>query len=125
MRILLVDDDLNMRVLISALLRQLWNNVQLDVASGGEEALQKLSSSGYDVVLTDVQMPEMDGYATAVAIRQMPPPQCHIKIICMTGGKISMEKVQQCGIDGYLLKPFSLSDLRLKFSEVLAVRDKG
>ena len=129
LRILLIDDDLDMRVVISALIKQLWKCVELEVAAGGREALQKLDGHDFDVVLTDIQMPEMDGYATAAAIRQLPPPHCNINIICMTGGKLSVEKLQEAGIDGYLLKPFSLEDLRFKLSEIRAaplyLRDDG
>lgn len=119
LRILLVDDSSDMRVVVSALIRQLWKSVEIYLAAGGREALRKLNGGNYDIVLTDLQMPDMDGYETAAAIRQMPPPCCHVKIICMTGGKISMERIQECGIDGYLLKPFSLEELRVKFAEIV------
>jgi len=119
-RILVVDDDLDMRVLVSTLIQQLWKGVDLEVAAGGREALQKLNGRRFDVVLTDIQMPELDGYATAEAIRRMPPPQCHTKIICMSGGEIQAEKIRQCGIDACLMKPFSIEDLRLKLSEIVA-----
>ena len=119
LRILLVDDSSDVRVVVSALIRQLWKSAEIDVAAGGREALRKLNGGNYDIVLTDLQMPDLDGYETAAAIRRMSPPRCHVKIICMTGGKISLERIQQCGIDGHLLKPFSLKDLRLKFTEII------
>lgn len=119
-RILLVDDDLDMRVLIAALVEQRWKGVLLDLAADGTEAVEKVNGGGYDVVLTDVQMPDMDGYETAAAIRKLPPPHCHIKIVCMTGGTISEERLRENNIDGHLLKPFTLDDLRLKVSEVVS-----
>ena len=122
MRILLVDDDIDMRVVIGRLIRQLWKGVELELANGGREALQMMHGGPYDVVLTDVQMPDMDGYEIAAAIRHMAAPHCHTKIICMTGGRLAPEKIQQNGIDGHLLKPFSLDQLRLKISEVVAVQ---
>lgn len=118
---LLVDDDLDMRILISALIRQLWKDVELELAASGREALQKLNDSLYHVVLTDLQMPEMDGYDTARAIRSLPPPVCHVKIVCMTGGDVVVDRMQHSGIDGHLFKPFTLEDLRLKIAEVTAI----
>ena len=97
--------------------------MQIELASGGREALEKVNGGNYDVVLTDLQMPDMDGYSTAAAIRQMPPPCCHVKIICMTGGTISMERIQECRIDGHLLKPFSLEELRVKFAEIVVGKE--
>lgn len=120
LHILLVDDDLDMRILVGALIRQLWKDVELDLAANGREALQKLNVGSYHVLLTDLQMPTMDGYDTAQAVRSLPPPACHIKIICMTGGDISEERARQSGIDGHILKPFTIDDLRLKISEVVA-----
>lgn len=117
-RILLVDDDIDMRVLIAALVNRSWKGVQVDLAASGREAIGMVDGGGYDIVLTDVQMPDLDGYATAAAIRSLPPPHCHVKIICMTGGTVSDTRLHKHGINGHLQKPFTLDDLRLKISEV-------
>lgn len=119
-RMLLVDDDLDLRVLIAALAEQSWKGVVLELAADGRQAIEMVNGGGYDIVLTDVQMPGLDGYETAAAIRQLSPPACHVKIICMTGGEVAAGKILSCDIDGHLHKPFSLEVLRLKVSEVLA-----
>jgi len=114
LRILLVDDNQHLLVLVSQMILQLWRNAQLEVASGGIDALKKAAAAHFDVVITDMEMPDLNGYDMAAAIRVLPEPTCKAKILLITGGTISAEKLQQSGIDDYLLKPFNVDALRNK-----------
>jgi CheY-like chemotaxis protein len=83
-----------------------------DEVSNGAEALAAFDRGGYDLILMDCQMPEMDGYQAAVAIRRRealsgPPPR-PIPIVAMTAGAIGSEggRCHASGMDDYLAKPF-------------------
>jgi CheY-like chemotaxis protein len=82
----------------------------VDLAGNGREALQKLSASEADcpwrVVLMDLQMPEMDGYTAARAIRAQPRFE-QLPILAMTAHLLREEQqsCRECGMDGFLAKP--------------------
>ena len=106
---LLVDDDpLNCFLCVQMLERL---GVQASVAHSGQAALQQLPQRLFDVVLMDISMPEMDGYATTQAIRQA--GFTHLPIIAVTAHAIDGEQ-ERCiaaGMNGYLSKPFNLAAL--------------
>jgi len=89
-----------------------------EVASGGEEALAAIreathSRDAFDAVLMDCQMPDMDGYETAAAIRIWENGECRIPIIALTANCVEgdREKCLDSGMDDYLAKPFRLAAL--------------
>jgi PAS domain S-box-containing protein len=84
-----------------------------DVAVDGAQALAKWKSKRYDMLLTDCQMPVMDGFALTAAIRAQETPQTRIPIIAVTANALQGE-AQRCrdqGMDDYLTKPLRLDDL--------------
>jgi len=105
--ILLVEDNLmNQRITILTL-KPLVNSVE--TASNGEEALEKLAISDYDLILMDIQMPVMNGLSTAEKIREIESGSGkHIPIIAITADAMigDMEKCLSAGIDDYLSKPY-------------------
>jgi len=127
-RILLVDDDpVNRMVALGLLRRRGWDAV---AAGNGKEALQILAKQSFDLILMDLQMPEMDGYQTAAAIRQnearsssASPAQetpgtarlrteghgARIPIIALTTASQPgvREKCLAAGMDDYLTKPIN------------------
>jgi CheY-like chemotaxis protein len=83
-------------------------------ARNGQQVLEVLSAQRFDVVLMDVQMPEMDGFATTAAIRQMERyAGCHVPVIAMTAYamKGDRERCLDAGMDGYLAKPLRAREL--------------
>src|SRR5262245_192113 len=116
LRILLAEDnEVNQKVALR-LLRRLGHHA--DVASNGREALERLKQAAYDVVLMDVQMPEMDGLETSRAICAGWPVGQRPRIIAMTAEAMQgdREKCLAAGMEDYLVKPVTLDQLR----EVLA-----
>jgi PAS domain S-box-containing protein len=106
-RILLVEDNLtNQEVASGTLLRMGWH---ADVAGNGNEALQKLEQTAYDLILMDVQMPEMDGYETTRRIRDPNSPVLNHKvpIIATTAHAMSGDaaKCLAAGMSDYISKP--------------------
>ncbi len=84
-----------------------------DVAINGIEALKALKNKSYDVVLMDVQMPEMDGEQCTVEIRNNFPAEKQPRIVAVTANALSTDKQKylSIGMDDYVVKPFKLEEL--------------
>jgi len=81
-KILLVDDNIMMRRLIIHLFRN--ENIEIDEASDGREGLDKISTKVYDLVITDIIMPGMEGIAMIIEARKNHPD---LKIVAISGSK--------------------------------------
>jgi len=103
LRILLAEDNLvNQQVATAMLVKR---GHQVDVVGNGREAVDAIGAHDYDLVLMDIQMPEMDGFAATQAMR--------LPIIALTAHALSGER-ERClerGMTGYLAKPFKAHDL--------------
>ena len=112
-RLILVaeDDDINQKVILQQL-RLL--GYAAEVAGNGAEALQLWKRGEYALLLTDLHMPEMDGYALAQAVRHHESGRSHIPIIALTANALRGEanRAHTAGMDGYLTKPIQLSVLQ-------------
>jgi CheY-like chemotaxis protein len=119
-KILLVEDNLINQKITLLTLRPLVNSI--DTASNGKEALEKLGTSDYDIILMDIQMPIMNGITAAEKIRDLEAgTDNHIPIIAITANAMigDREKCLSAGIDEYLAKPFQPSVLIEKIKELL------
>jgi signal transduction histidine kinase/CheY-like chemotaxis protein len=118
LRLLLAEDDpVNQRV-GALLLRRLGHHV--DVASTGVQTVAAVGQSRYDVVLMDMQMPEMDGLEATRLIRQSKPPGGQPHIVAMTAS-VRVEDREACrraGMDDYLTKPVRAAALRTALDRV-------
>ena len=112
-RVLLVDDNPLDRQLIGGLLNN-WG-CRVATADNGREALKLLgTSAGFDLVLMDAKMPEMDGFAAAAAIRrQEQETGAHLPIALLTSKPIEtvQERSQEVGIDAFVAKPVAADQL--------------
>lgn len=112
LRILLAEDNVINQKLAVRLLET--NGHRVVVAQNGKEALACLEESSFDLVLMDVQMPEMDGYRATLAIRRREQDTLHhIPVIAMTAHamKGDRERCLEAGMDGYVAKPINSSVL--------------
>lgn len=112
-RILVVDDDrINQLIAVKSLEKAGYSVM---VADNGKEALQMLEQYPFDVVLMDVEMPEMNGYEAARAIRNAASPVFSpaLPILAMTGhrGEEERRKCREAGMDGFVTKPLKVSEL--------------
>jgi CheY-like chemotaxis protein/HPt (histidine-containing phosphotransfer) domain-containing protein len=84
-----------------------------DVASNGSEALERWRSGDYALLLTDLNMPEMDGYELSVAIRAEEKGSRHLPIFALTANALKgeAERCRVAGMDDFLSKPMPLADL--------------
>ncbi len=114
-RILLVEDN-KMNQLVICKFLQKWG-VQIDIAENGLEAINKLKESQYEVVLMDLQMPQMDGYKAAQYIRtRMDAPTRAVPIVALTASALLdvKRKVMEAGMNDFITKPFDPRELHLK-----------
>jgi two-component system sensor histidine kinase/response regulator len=111
MRILLVEDNPINQKTAAAMLRKA--GFPVDVADDGLRALQAFDRGRYDIILMDIQMPEMDGYETTRAIRRREGSDRHSVIIAMTAHamKGDRERCLEAGMDDYLAKPINPDDV--------------
>jgi PAS domain S-box-containing protein len=114
------DNDINQKVI-----RQQLNllGYAADIANDGREALNRLKSCNYALLLTDLHMPEMDGYELTKEIRSKETDQKHIPIIALTANALKGEK-EHClsvGMYDYLSKPVQLEDLRSILEKYLLI----
>ncbi len=113
LRILLAEDSpVNQKVAVSLL--QKWGH-HVTVANNGLEAVATVTRQAFDVVLMDVQMPEMDGFEATSAIRQREQQSGgHLPIVALTAHamKGDRERCLQAGMDSYISKPIRSQDLR-------------
>ena len=111
LHILLAEDNLvNQKVALRILERM---GYRADVAANGLEVLESLQRQQYDVVLMDVQMPNMDGVEATQQIRDIWPPEQQPAIIAMTANALTgdREKYLESGMDDYISKPVRIQEL--------------
>jgi signal transduction histidine kinase/CheY-like chemotaxis protein len=107
-RILLVDDNIINQEIIVGLLEH--SNIQIDIASNGQEALDMFEVDKYALILMDIQMPIMDGYKATELIRKK---DTHIPIIALTANamKEDIKKTAQYGMNSHINKPIDVEKL--------------
>ena len=118
-RILLIDDEEQIRLTIGALLRIAGYDVI--AAADGREGLDLFQREPFDLVITDVVMPRMDGAETIAALRRLRPG---LKVIATYGGgRISgtnpVATAQRLGADRLLAKPFTAQEINAAIADVL------
>ncbi len=119
MNVLIVDDYRTMLRIIRTLLRQL-NFTNIEEASDGAEALQKLRRNDFGLVISDWNMEPMNGIQLLREVRADPRLQ-HIPFIMVTAESKSenMITAREAGVSSYLVKPFNAETLKAKIAGVL------
>ena len=124
--ILLVEDNAVNQALATRLLEKMGNRVTL--ARNGLEALAAIEKKMFDLVLMDVQMPEMNGFeATSILRKQEKSGGQHVPVIAMTAYamKGDRERCFEAGMDGYVSKPIVRSELTEAILNVLSRQVRG
>ena len=116
MKILVVDDEALIRDMIKRGLSQM-GGFSVEVAQSGPEAIEKMEKDVFDLVLTDLKMPEMDGLELLKTIKGTRP---EIMVIMMTahGSIETAVEAMKIGADDYITKPIDFNDLLLHISKV-------
>ena len=122
LRLLLVEDDRVTRLVATRLLEKFGHGVT--VAENGRRALDVLAEGEFDLVLMDIQMPEMDGLEATATIRNAPrfAAKAGIPIVAMTAYAMAgdREKFLASGMDDYVAKPVSIEELRAAIERAMA-----
>jgi signal transduction histidine kinase/CheY-like chemotaxis protein len=127
-KVLIVDDNRTNRRILEGMLG-LWEMKAVSVESG-EEALAQLSAAGetgvpYCLILADMHMPKMDGFALVERIRQRPElSTAMIMMLTSAGHRGDAARCQELGVAAYLLKPIRRSELREAIARVLGAGEK-
>jgi signal transduction histidine kinase len=130
-RVLLAEDGLDNQLLIASYMRKA--GIELDIAPNGRVALEMLDAAargncldrgGYDLLLTDMQMPEVDGYTLARTVRQRGE---RIPIIALTAHAMADDRTKclEAGCDDYISKPISKAELLDKCAAFMSARRDG
>lgn len=115
-QVLIVDDNESIRTLTTLLLtKQGFNVLQ---ASDGQQALNIISRDSVDLVLMDLEMPVLDGFAATESIRNAPEPYSKVPVIGHTGDneQETVSRIKQVGMNDYLIKPVDKDKLLDKIS---------
>ena len=119
LKILAVDDSPTMRrIIVNTLKRAGFNDVA--EASDGKDALAKLKTEKYDFVITDWNMPEMDGLTLVTTVRSDPELQA-MPILMVTTRCVKEDIMQaiKAGVNNYIVKPFTPETIAEKINQVL------
>ncbi len=111
-RALIVDDQLTSRALIRDGLQQLGIE-DIEMATDGEQGMKILMQKHPHLVISDLNMPKLDGIGFLRAVRAHPPTRTTAFIILTgRGDRELIEKAAKCGVNNYLVKPFTMPALR-------------
>jgi two-component system, cell cycle response regulator DivK len=118
-RILIVDDNAASRALARAILES--GEMQLTEAADGGEALDRIARSAPDLVLLDIDIPVLDGYAVLARLRAQ-PALTRLPVIAVTANAMqgAREKALAAGFDEYVTKPVHPAALRKQVARFLA-----
>ena len=118
MKFLVVNDFSTMRRIVRNLLKEL-GFANVDEAEDGAVALQKLQGGGFDFVVTDWNMPNMDGLQLLQAVRANPAlARLPVLMITAEAKKENIIAAAQAGASGYIVKPFTAGTLSEKLSKI-------
>ncbi len=114
------DSSINM-LLVKTMIKRFLPGARLIEAQNGREALDIIPTIKLDLILMDIQMPEMDGIETVRRIRALPGPEHTLPVIALTAGatKDEKEKCMASGMNDFLTKPVNSENLRIMLENYL------
>ena len=120
--VLIVEDNIELLRLMKRLLQPRYHVI---TANDGREALQLIQTNKVDIVVSDVMMPEMDGYELTDHIKHN-EIYSHLPVILLTAKTTEddQQKALLTGADGYITKPFKIRDLQLRIDNLIANRQR-
>ncbi|WP_319778586.1 response regulator [Maridesulfovibrio sp.] len=121
LRIMLAEDDISSQVFMRRKLES-WGHM-VRTASTGVEVINYMKEHEYDLVLMDLQMPEMNGFDAIASIRECESPRNRIPIIVMSayGRESDFERMSDLGVDDYIVKPVSTDDLEKALERLVSL----
>ncbi len=119
-RILIVEDSGTMRSLIASALEELAEPVKVDEAENGFEALRRLPRVDYDLIVTDINMPDINGLELVSFVKQ-DERYADIPLVIVSTERSDRDRAKglELGADAYLVKPFGPDQLRTLVVDLL------
>jgi len=117
MKVLIIEDDENVSQALSLCLQLRWPEVAISNATEGAEGVQMSESESFDIILLDINLPDIDGFEVLKRIR----PLSNVPIIMVTvrGKEEDQVRGLEMGADDYIVKPFKPRDLIARVNAVL------
>lgn len=119
MKILMVDDDPGVNEVLVLMLTKLGHEVT--AFTRGQEAIARLGQDTYDMVITDVFMPEVSGWEVVEAVKQK-SPETLVVFITGWGAQLDREQINRSGVDGIITKPFSKQAISDEIARLLKIK---
>lgn len=117
--VLVVDDSATVRKFVSVSLNM--QGFKVVTACDGMDALEKLPSENVDLIITDLNMPNMDGFELIRALRENPQYRdLPVIILSSLNDTVSKETGSKLGIESYVVKPFSLEKIQYEVAKYLS-----
>lgn len=123
-RLLVAEDNSANQLIIRAMLERM--GAQVDIVADGREAVEAVGARPYDLVLMDINMPELDGIGATREIRSLAGDAARVPVVAMTAHVMrgDREDILAQGLDDYLAKPVNRAALRAVLSRWLTYRDR-
>lgn len=124
-KVLVVDDN-DINILIATRILTKWG-VEVQAASNGHQAIEKVLNNTFDLIFMDIRMPGIDGYETTSIIRNLEGEYYQsVPIFALTASSLHEEKsmFKACGMNGHLMKPFNPDDIKKLLSDILISENK-
>ncbi len=120
MHILIAEDEEYNQMVIQGMIEIFYPDVTMEMVSNGVEALDKLKNGSFDLLLSDVDMPMMNGYELVSEVKKL---GLAIPMICVTAFAISgdKEKLLMHGFERYISKPIDMDDMKAVLDPYLGV----
>lgn len=120
--VLVVDDELNMRILLKATLEELEDmGVELLTAGNGEEALKIINTKKPQLVILDVMMPGMSGFEVCNTVKNVLGMNTYILMLSAEVQEVDKQKGKDAGADIYMTKPFQPDEVLGRVVDVLGI----
>lgn len=117
-KILVVDDEANIVDLLKVILRSV--GFEVESASNGVEALEKIRRARPDLIILDVNMPQLDGWSVLAAVRSAEATRGLPVLMCTNKDLVSdVERAEILGATGYVTKPFEIDRMLQKVQHIL------
>jgi len=118
MRILIAEDEEYNQLVVQAMIELLYPGVSIEIVDNGAKALEKLKEEKFDLLLSDVDMPVMNGYDLVSEIKSA---GLKLPMICVTAFAISgdREKLLLHGFDRYISKPIDMDEMKAVLDEYI------
>jgi signal transduction histidine kinase/DNA-binding NarL/FixJ family response regulator len=124
---ILIADDVELNQFLAKSLLESWG-CEVDVVENGKQALEMIKSRDYDLVLMDVQMPEMDGLTATRHVRNLKEPaKAQLPVLAFTANALKGDSVQfeEAGMSDYITKPYTEEKLYNKVARLLNLKSQN